>query len=143
MASQRKKLKHVGNSSEHNEYMGITQVVKRLIWFRQLLEEIGAALEVPLQPTIVFGDNTQANRLCRERFISPGNQYIYTAHHLNKKAVQLGIADIRWLSTKINIADLLTKPVSRQVFTNLVDQLTGHASAEQWAAIINSAAQAP
>ena len=142
MASQSKKLKHVGNSSEHNEYMGITQVVKRLIWFRQLLEEIGAAPEVLQQPTIVFGDNTQANRLCREHFVSTGNQYIYTAYHLNKEAVHLGIVDIRWLSTKINIADLFTKPVSRQVFINLVDQLTGHASAEQWRDTINSATQA-
>jgi site-specific DNA-cytosine methylase len=140
VACQSKKLKHVGLSSEHNEYMGITQLVKRLIWFRQLLEEIGAAPEVLQQPTVIFGDNTQANRLCREHFISPGNQYIYTAYHLNKEAVELGIVDIRWLNTKLNIADLFTKPVNRQTFNNLVDQLTGHASAEQWQAILTAAA---
>jgi hypothetical protein len=75
IAFQSKKLKHVGISSEHNEYMGITGAVKRIIWLRQLLEEIGTAPEILQQPTIIYGDNTQANRLCREHFISPGNQY--------------------------------------------------------------------
>jgi hypothetical protein len=140
IATQSKKLKHVGISSEHNEYMGITAAVKRVIWLRQILEEIGAAPEILQQPTVILGDNTQANRLCREHFISPGNQYIYQAYHLNKEAVELGIADIRWLHTKMNTADLFTKPVSRQVFNNLIALLTGHASTEQWAPILTAAA---
>ena len=133
IATQSKKLKHVGISSEHNEYMGITSVVKRIIWLRQLLEEIGAAPETLQQPTIIFGDNTQANRLCREHFISPGNQYIYQAYHLNKEAIELGFVDVQWVQTKMNIADIFTKPVSRQTFEALINQLTGHAPADQWA----------
>lgn len=82
-----------------------TAAVKRVIWLRQILEEIGAAPEI-----------------------------------LNKEAVELGIADIRWLHTKMNTADLFTKPVSRQVFNNLIALLTGHASTEQWAPILTAAA---
>jgi hypothetical protein len=66
--------------------------VKRVIWLRQILEEIGAAPEI-----------------------------------LNKEAVELGIADIRWLHTKMNTADLIAL-------------LTGHASTEQWAPILTAAA---
>ena len=77
VATQSKKLKHVGLSSEHNEYMGITAAVKRVIWLRQLLADLGVTPEIAESPTVVFGDNTQANRLCLEHFVSPGNQYIY------------------------------------------------------------------
>ena len=84
------------------------------------------ALEALQQPTVIFGDNTQANRLCREHFISPGNQYIYQTYHYNKEAVELGFVDIQWQHTSMNIADLFTKPVSRQVLETLLGLLTGY-----------------
>ena len=136
VATQSKKLKHVGLSSEHNEYMGITAAVKRVIWLRQLLADLGVTPEIAESPTVVFGDNTQANRMCLEHFVSPGNQYIYQTYHFNKEAVTLGFVSIRWLQTKMNVADLFTKPVSRQVLDTLVSKLTGYASAEQWKAVL-------
>jgi hypothetical protein len=142
VATQSKKLKHVGLSSEHNEYMGITAAVKRLVWLRQLLEELGVTPEILETPSIILGDNTQANRLCLEHFISPGNQYIYQAYHFNKEAVELGFVDIRWIQTKLNIADLFTKPVSRQVLEALVPLLTGYGTAEQWEPISRATAPA-
>ena len=141
VSTQSKKLKHVGLSSEHNEYMGITSAAKKIVWLRQLLFELGTNPEIIGQPTVVLADNAQANRICREHFISPGNQYIHLSYHYNKEAVELGFVDIRWINTKLNIADLFTKPVSRQVFENLVDQLTGYASAEQWSTILTAASQ--
>ena len=140
VATQSKKLKHVGLSSEHNEYMGITAAVKRVIWLRQLLSELMVTPEITENPTVVFGDNTQANRLCLEHFISPGNQYIYQTYHFNKEAVALGFVSIRWLQTKLNVADLFTKPVSRQVLESLVGRLTGYADDEQWSSILGTTA---
>ena len=140
VATQSKKLKHVGWSSEHNEYMGISSVVNRIVWLRQLLAEIGTTPEILEEPTAVLADNTQANRICREHFISPINQYIHLSYHYNKEAVELGFVDIRWINTKMNTADLFTKPVSRQVFNQVIAMLTGHASAEQWAPILAAAA---
>ena len=140
VATQSKKLKHVGLSSEHNEYMGITAAVKRVVWLRQLLSELMVTPEIIENPTVVFGDNTQANRLCLEHFISPGNQYIYQTYHFNKEAVALGFVSIRWLQTKLNVADLFTKPVSRQVLESLVGRLTGYADDEQWSSILGTTA---
>jgi hypothetical protein len=130
VATQNKKLKHVGLRSEHNEYMGISVAAKKIVWLRQLLEELGVNPEILEQPTAVLADNTQTNRICREHFISPGNQYTHLSYHYNKETVELGFMNILWINTKLNIADLFTKPVSRQVFENLVNQLTGYASAE-------------
>ena len=131
LAFQSKRLAHVGHSSAHNEYMAITAAIKRTVWLRQLISELSACQEVLAQPTVVLGDNTQANRLCREHFITPGNQYIALSYHYNKEQVELGTVTIRWLASAANIADLMTKPVSRQVLNKLLGALTGYSSPQQ------------
>ena len=136
MATQSKKLKHIGLSSEHNEYMAITSVVKRVIWLRQLIFELGIYPEILAHPTLVLGDNTQANRLCKEHFISTGNQYIYLPYHFNKEATHMGFVAIKWLRSKLNISDLFTKAVPRQVFEALVGGLTGYDGPEHLARIL-------
>ena len=75
IASASKRLHHVGQSAEHNEYMAMNMAIKRTVWLRQLFDEIGLQ-DLVSKPTPIFGDNIQANKLCKEHFISPGNQYI-------------------------------------------------------------------
>jgi hypothetical protein len=58
------------------------------------------------------------------------------------EAVEMGFVDIRWIQTKLNIADLFTKPVSRQVLEALVPLLTGYGTAEQWEPISRATAPA-
>ena len=61
--------------------------------------------------TACYGDNVQANRLCKEHFTSPGNQYIATQYHFNKEKGQSGDVDIFWyiwIATKYNLADMFT-----------------------------------
>ena len=73
-----KKLRHIGHSSEHNEFMAMAALIKALIWLRQLLLiECGFGETVAKEPTIIFGDNVAANNLSEEHFASTGNQYIY------------------------------------------------------------------
>ena len=74
--SKSSKLKHCGLSSEHNEYMGLTACLRAVVWLRQLLGEIGQQSMIEA-PTVVYGDNIQANRLCKEHFVTTGNQHIY------------------------------------------------------------------
>ena len=116
------RLHHVGLSSEHNEYMEMTQAIKKIIWLRQLMAE----LEIPFsEPTPVYGDNVQANKLCTEHFISPGNQYIATQYHFNKEKVQSGDIVIIWVDTKHNIADVFTKPLTSAILRTLLPFLLG------------------
>ena len=139
ISTQSKKLKHVGLSSEHNEYMELTFAAKRVVWLRQLLEELGVCHEALAVPTLLLGDNIQANRLCREHFISTGNQYVYLSYHFIKETVELGMVDVKWLSTKLNTSDLMTKPVPRQTLLNLVGALTGYEGPVSLAGIIREA----
>ena len=120
VASASLRLHHVGLSSEHNEYMAIHLLVKRIIWLRQLLAELGYT-SIIKAPTKCYGDNIQANKLSKEHFISPGNQYIATQYHFNKEKVASGDIEIHWINTKYNLADIFTKALTKQTFDLLLN----------------------
>jgi hypothetical protein len=116
------RLKHVGLCISHNEYMAITAAAKKLVWLLQLLEEIEVQIDIPIK---VYGDNVQANRLCHENFVSPGNQYIAHQYHFNKEKVEEGMMILLWVDTNLNISDLYTKPTSKATCDNLMPNLLG------------------
>jgi hypothetical protein len=120
-----KRLHHVGCSAEHNEYMALHLIIKRVVWLRQLLREMGIH-EAISAPTVVYGDNVQANKLCQEHFVSTGNQYIATQYHFNREKVLSGDVIIHWVRTVFNVADIFTKPLEPQVIRKLSMYLLGH-----------------
>ena len=117
------RLKHVGLSIEHNEYMAITAAAKKLVWITQLLDEIGIQHKKPIE---LFGDNVQANRLCSENIITPGNQYIAHQYHFNKEKVEEGLMTVLWVDTNLNISDIYTKPLTRAQCEQLMPNLLGY-----------------
>ena len=117
------RLKHVGLSIEHNEYMAITAALKKLVWLTQLLDEIRHDYVKPIN---LFGDNVQANRLCNEQFISSGNQYIDVQYHFNKEKVREGLVTVQWVDTNLNLADIYTKPLERAVLDKLMPTILGY-----------------
>ena len=126
VASASLRMHHVGLSSTHNEYMAMHMLIKRIMWLRQLLAELGYN-DIIKAPTKCFGDNIQANKLCKEHFISPGNQYIATQYHFNKEKVASGDVEILWINTKNNLADIFTKALTKQTFDLLLNYLLGYA----------------
>ena len=120
-----KKLAHVGLSASHNEYMAMHWCHRHTTWLRDLLLELGLG-DVVQEPTLTYGDNTTAIQLCEEEIISSGNQYIYTPYHYNKEVERKGIAKAKWVPTKENLADVMTKCVDAMTHKALVPDLTGN-----------------
>ena len=119
-----KKLPHVGLSAFHNEYMALRYAATSAMWIRQILPEIGCGHYVK-DPTTIFGDNTAANSLTAKDFISSGNQHIYVPYHYIKELVRNKNIKVEYKQTKLNIADLFTKPVTSQVIEKLLPYLVG------------------
>ena len=119
------KLKHRGLSSEHNEYMGLTACLRAVIWLRQLLAEIDRN-DMIETPTVVYGDNIQANRLCKEHFVTTGNQHIYMPYHWNREVIDGNHAVVKWVQTVYNISDLMSKNVTSGVLKQLEGMLSGY-----------------
>ena len=93
-------------------------LIKKIVWFRQLMAELGFT-KFTKHPTEAYGDNVQANRLCKEHFVSPGNQYIAVQYHFNKEKVESGDVTIHWVNTVNNVADIFTKALCTETFVGL------------------------
>ena len=136
-----KKLRHIGHSSEHNEFMAMAALIKALIWFRQLLEECGFG-ECVKEPTIIFGDNVAANNLSEEHFVSTGNQYIYITYHFNREATRLGLVQVKWVKSAMNLSDALTKALSNQQLNHaeqgMLKYITGYANVEDFKSMLET-----
>ena len=89
------KHKHNGLSSEQNKNMAITGALRVVVWTRQIFNEIGLN-ELTDKPWSVYADNVQAKRICKEEFVSAGNQHIYMPYHNNREVVKLGHVIIKW-----------------------------------------------
>ena len=124
------KLKHEGLSSEHNEYMGLTAALRFCVWMRQMLSEIGLS-KITQKPFVVYGDNIQANNLCKNHFVSTGNQHIFMPYHWNRRAVKEGHAVVKWVQTKFNISDVMTKPLEGHTFQTFLSILCGYGSIKE------------
>jgi hypothetical protein len=130
-------LKHEGLSSEHNEYMGLTAALRFAVWMRQLLGEIGCSAVIQ-EPFNVYGDNVQANNLCKNHFISTGNQHIFMPYHWNRRAVSEGHATVKWVQTKLNISDIMTKPLDGATFQHLLSILSGYGNIMEHLAMLEA-----
>jgi hypothetical protein len=135
------KLKHGGLSSEQQEYMALTTALRSVVWMRQLFNEIGLS-NLTEQRWVVYGDNIQTNRLCKEHFVSTGNQHIFQTYHYNQEVIQLGHATVKWVQTKYNLADIMSKAVKTEVINSLGSILCGYGNLQELIDLLESSPQA-
>jgi hypothetical protein len=120
-----KKLRQVGLSSEHNEYMAMYYAHQQLIWIRQIIQEMGLGMLIQM-PTVMFADNKAANTLSREDIVTHGNQYVALPYHFNKEVQEQAFSTVHFVKTDNNISDLMSKCVDVAVRKRLQGSLSGH-----------------
>ena len=74
----------------------------------------------------IYGDNLAANKLAKENCVTSGNQYIYLPYHYTQELVRGGNIRVPHVRTKLNIADLHTKSVSKEVMDTLLRKACGY-----------------
>ena len=116
-----KKLPHLSVSTPHSEFMAIALCAREVIWVRQLMTEMGLKLS---EPTPVYGDNSVANMQVSEDFTTSKNKFCFLPYQLVKWENGKTIKMI-WTPTHINLADVTTKSVSREVCDILLPALKG------------------
>ena len=94
-----KKLKHVGLSSQHNEYMAMACTHQSIVWMRQLLDEMGLSFIIE-KPENLLADNKPANILSKEDIITSGNQYTYLPCHFTKEVQEMGFSEVGYVPTR-------------------------------------------
>ena len=67
-----------------------------------------------------------ANNLVKEDYVSSGNQHIHVPYHWVKELQKRNVIDVSFVHGKANLADLFTKPVSKQVIDALLHKMLGY-----------------
>ena len=78
-----------------------------------------------MKPIVMLGDNHNATLYSREDMITSGNKFILQDYHFAKECIERGTTCTRNVSTKINISDLFTKSVPKQIIERLQPLLKG------------------
>ena len=106
-----KKQSIVALSSTEAELIALVEAVKRAKYVKQLVEDLGMTVELPMT---IFGDN-QAALLIAKRGVISRTKHIDIRKYYIKEEVDQGLIELKYTSTTDNLADILTKPLGRQV----------------------------
>jgi hypothetical protein len=120
-----KKQPTVSRSSTEAEYKALANASAELQWIQYLLHELGVYLS---SPPILFCDNIGATNLSSNLVLHARTKHIEIDYHFVRERVALQTLTVKFLSSKDQLADILTKPLVSSRFTSLCSNLTVCAS---------------
>ena len=107
-----KKQKTVARSSTEAEYRSVAATAAEIQWIVSLLRELG--VQSNTQP-VIYCDNVGATYLCANPVFHSRMKHLALDYHYIRELVQAGFLRVSHISSKDQLADALTKPVSRSL----------------------------
>lgn len=107
----------VALSSAESEYVALCDATKEVIYLRQLMSGLQREQE---QPVLVWSDSRSAIAMTAEGGTSRRARHIEVRFHYTRAAVADGRMRLDWLTSAQMVADVLTKPTTRDVFARHV-----------------------
>lgn len=111
-----KRQSTVSLSTCEAEYIGQTQATKEAVWLRNLLAELTYMNERDIPTTIIYGDNQGAIALAKNPKFHGRSKHIDIQHHYVREKVEDRTVGLKYIETSKQIADGLTKPLSKVPF---------------------------
>lgn len=115
-----KKQKGVARSSTEAEYRSVANTVSEIRWVTSLLTELGISL--PSMP-VTYCDNIGATYLCANPVFHSRMKHVGLDYHFVRNQVQSKSLRVAHISTKNQLADALTKPLSGPRFQDLHNKI--------------------
>ncbi|KAK2396270.1 putative mitochondrial protein [Trifolium repens] len=115
-----KKQESVSKSSTEAEYRSMSAACSEIIWLRGLLSELGYS---QTQPTPLHADNTSAIQIAANPVYHERTKHIEVDCHSIREAYDRKIITLPHVSTSVQIADILTKSMTRQRHNFLISKL--------------------
>ncbi|XRB10503.1 RNA-dependent DNA polymerase [Pseudoscourfieldia marina] len=110
----------VALSTVESEVMALTEAIKEAIYIRRLLESLGAAQE---GPTIIYTDSTGAEALVDHPTSHRRTKHIEIRREFIKYHIEHETVKIERVSTKDQLADIMTKPLRQDIHNYLVQMI--------------------
>ncbi len=115
-----KKQPTIALSLTKAKYMSATQAAKEAVWLRQLLKDMGYEQKAP---TILHEDNQGCIMLSKNLVYHARTKHIDIQHHFVREKVEQKQVELKYYPTNKMIADILTKPISRDQFKFLCKRI--------------------
>lgn len=115
-----RKSKTRAHSSTEAEYRVVANTTAELLWIRNFLEELEC--KVPHAP-VIYCDNAGATYVSANPFFYSKMKHLCLDYHFVRENLQSGLLWVSYISTRDHLADALTKPLPRAIYTLLVNQI--------------------
>ena len=95
------------------EYKALSLGLKEVIWVTMLLETMGIQVETP---TLIWEDNSACIDITCNDSACKRSKHIDVRHHFIREYYKAGVIDIKYISSKSQPADILTKSLGPSLF---------------------------
>jgi hypothetical protein len=111
------KQKGVALSSCEAEYIAASTAACQALWLGRLLADLMKKKKV--EPVVLRVDNQSAISLSKNPVLHERSKHIDTRYHFIRDHVDAGRIDVQYVCTNEQLADILTKPLSRLKFQEM------------------------
>ena len=115
-----KKQPTVARSSTEAEYRAVAHATAESLWLQSLLRELGVFIS---SKPVVWCDNIGATYLSANPVFHARTKHVEIDYHFIREKVQQKSLDVRFISSRDQLADGLTKPLVSAKFSFMRDKL--------------------
>lgn len=120
---QTKKQDTMSLSSAESEYRAMSVTVKELKWFKELFDSFGLSPSRPMKP---YFDSKSALYIVANHVFHERTKHVARDCHHVRDAIKSKLITMEHVSSKNQLADILTKPLPRPLFENILSKLAVH-----------------
>lgn len=110
----------MSRSSTEAEYKEVANATTEIIWLQVLLRELGVVLP---RPPVLWCDNTGATYLTANPIFYRRMKHVEVDYHFVRERVASGQLDVRLISSKDQLADIMTKALPGPAFRHICSNL--------------------
>jgi len=120
IAWRARKQATISRSSTEAEYKALADATAEIIWIQVLLRELWVSLH---KPPSLWCDNIGATYLTANPIFHRHMKHVEVDYHFVRERVAMKQLDVRIISSKDQLADIMTKALPAPVFTFLRNNL--------------------
>ena len=117
-----KTIKSLALSSCEAEFVALSEVCRELMWICRFLDELGIEYHMPE----IYCDSSSAIRWSEDPVQQSRNKHVELKYYYCRDIVSQDKVRIFKIHTTLNCADIMTKPVGKQILDRLLPTAMGH-----------------
>lgn len=115
-----RKQQTIARSSTEAEYRAVANATAEVLWLKSLLNELGIHVKMR---SVLWCDNVGATYLTANPVFHARTKHVEIDFHFVREQVRNGFLQVQFISSKDQIADILTKPLVSTRFQTLRTKL--------------------